>query len=384
MDFAVLSGAYKNAGDFLIVDRLIKLLHYVYPDCSVILYDRGKSLDEKKEEINKKDALIIGGGPAYCVDLYPDLLPLVRDLDGITIPFVIVGGGWYGRNGSDKVVYEEYKFTPLTSQLINRLSHDGFLGCRDWYSVRALKANGFKKTMMTGCPAWYSLEHINQLGLREDVCFPPKKICISDCGNRRNLQASLALVRYVRGKFPNADIMYVFHRGVTQDKYTHPKDAIFYTRAQGKLKKIGVSVVDISYSADGFHVYDDCDFHIGMRVHAHIYNLSIRNPSILIEEDGRGAGVNDALGLPHIKAYASNHFYDSIAPIGNSYWSKKIRRSLQGTIRENCCNKYLLHELDDYFFMLEQDNFYKVRKAFEMQRHYFDVMLQHISSIVTH
>ena len=33
--FSLLSGAYINAGDFLIVDRTKKLLRYVYPDCEI-------------------------------------------------------------------------------------------------------------------------------------------------------------------------------------------------------------------------------------------------------------------------------------------------------------------------------------------------------------
>jgi len=70
-----------------------------------------------------------------------------------------------------------------------------------------------------------------------------------------------------------------------------------------KLCKGGINYCDISYSHEGMEIYDTCDLHIGFRVHAHIYNLSHRHRSLLIEEDNRGAGVNDALGLPRIRAY---------------------------------------------------------------------------------
>lgn len=40
------------------------------------------------------------------------------------------------------------------------------------------------------------------------------------------------------------------------------------------FEKIGVKMIDISKSVDGLRIYDDCDLHIGFRVHAHIYNLS--------------------------------------------------------------------------------------------------------------
>lgn len=37
MRFAVLSGAYKNAGDYLIVDRSIKLLSPIYPEAEFLM-----------------------------------------------------------------------------------------------------------------------------------------------------------------------------------------------------------------------------------------------------------------------------------------------------------------------------------------------------------
>lgn len=51
---------------------------------------------------------------------------------------------------------------------------------------------------------------------------------------------------------------------------------------------------------DGFKEYDSCDLHIRFRVHAHIYNLSHGNTTLLINEDARGSGVNDALGIANI------------------------------------------------------------------------------------
>lgn len=62
--FSLLSGAFVNAGDFLIVDRTRKLLEKVYPNCVITEYKRNEKLDEYLDEINKTDALIIAGGPA--------------------------------------------------------------------------------------------------------------------------------------------------------------------------------------------------------------------------------------------------------------------------------------------------------------------------------
>jgi hypothetical protein len=43
-------------------------------------------------------------------------------------------------------------------------------------------------------------------------------------------------------------------------------------------------------------LYGGADLHIGYRVHAHLFCLSRRVPSILINEDSRGVGQAAALG----------------------------------------------------------------------------------------
>ena len=90
MKFSILSGAYVNAGDFLIVDRTIQLLKNVYPDCEIIIYERRKNLENDLKEINKSDALILAGGPAYLPNVYPETIPLVDDLDRITTKIVAI------------------------------------------------------------------------------------------------------------------------------------------------------------------------------------------------------------------------------------------------------------------------------------------------------
>lgn len=86
--FSILSGAYINAGDFLIVDRTIKLLKYFYPDSEIKIYKRNKDLSEFLDEINSSTALILAGGPAYLSNLYPNVIPLVDDLNKITTKII--------------------------------------------------------------------------------------------------------------------------------------------------------------------------------------------------------------------------------------------------------------------------------------------------------
>lgn len=166
MKFSVLSGAYVNAGDFLIVKRTIDLLKHIYPNCEIKEYKRDKDLEEYLEEINKTDALILAGGPAYIKDLYPNIIPLVKDLDKVKTKIVTIGLGWYGSK-TDINYIKNYLFTNETIKLLKRIVKDSKnLACRDWYSVKALTFNNLTDTLMTGCPAWYNINKINELYLR--------------------------------------------------------------------------------------------------------------------------------------------------------------------------------------------------------------------------
>lgn len=358
MKFSVLSGAYKNAGDFLIVDRSVKLLRYVYPNCEIQMYERRWPLDEHLDTINQSDALILAGGPAYSRKIYPNVIPLVTDLSKICVPIYTIGLGWYGRESTDSFLYQQYIFTEETKHFFSRIEQDGALACRDWYSMRALKNNGFACAVMTGCPAWYDLERVQRADLRDSFQFPYQKICFSDPAKIRNIAQSLEIVRYIRRRYPSAKLTYVFHRGIHTDSMTSHEDAEQYEKLARQLMEMEIEVRDIAYSKDGFSIYDDCDLHIGMRVHAHIYNLSIRNVSILIEEDGRGAGVNEALGLFRIKAYQSSEYS-------------------QGFQSEN---SFLIRRLDDYLWMLERDHFQIIKNSFRCQQGYFEKMISHLST----
>lgn len=372
MKFSVLSGAYVNAGDFLIVDRSIKILKNVYPDCEIKTYERRLSLEKNLDEINKSDALIFAGGPAYMMDIYPQNIPLVDDLERIKVKMFTLGLGWYGTNTTNKYIYNDYKFNNTTKKLLERLSKDNAnLSCRDWYSTRILKANGFNNAIMTGCPAWYDLNYINSSEIRKDVNIPFKKICVSDPAKLQNADNAIKLVKYLIEKFKEAKITFVFHRRDSKKIESSAKTESVYDKIKEELDKLGVKTVNISSSAEGFSVYDDCDLHIGFRVHAHIYNLSHRNISILIEEDGRGAGVNQALGLNSIKSYIEKDSPNSkVLKIANNY-IKKFKPD------NNC---YLLQNIDDQFNMLFNNDFTQYKTAFFNMQIYFEQMKKHIES----
>ena len=131
-------------------------------------------------------------------------------------------------------------------------------------------------------------------------------------------------------------------------------------------KNNNINVVDITNSCKGFEVYDNSDLHIGFRVHAHIYNLSMRKRSILIEEDGRGAGVNEALGLIGIKAYDDRFVDDNI-------YINKIRKAIPCALNAN-----LISEVDSYLEVLSDTDDRYINNAFLLMQKYYQNMERHI------
>lgn len=369
MKISLLSGAYKNAGDFLIVKRSEELLKYVYPEAEIVHYERRKSLTKSLEKINSSDYLVIAGGPAYVSNLYPEIIPLVQNLNDIKIPIFALGLGWWSVTSNSDVIYQ-YAFTSQSRLLLHRIEQDGYkLGCRDILSQRVLKNAGFRNSIMTGCTAWHNLEYVNQTALRsKEKVF--RKICVSDPAVMSNFEMAYTLIQYLRERYKKSEIIFVFHRGVTSDENTAQKEGTRISELKRRVEMLGIRCVDISYGCDGFHIYDDCDLHIGFRVHAHIYNLSIRNRSILVEEDSRGAGVDQALGLPAILAYDQRIHYSK-----NDFVNKFVRHL--GIQR----NRFLLNEIIDCLDNLETTDFMIYPLAFQRMQYYFKVMIDHIKTL---
>ena len=148
--------------------------------------------------------------------------------------------------------------------------------------------------------------------------------------------------------------VYRFHRGIASNVES-------YQIVLKYLEDNQIAYFDIANDWVGFKQYDDADLHIGFRVHAHLYNLSKRNISVLISEDGRGLAVNETLGLPIIRPYNNlviNEGRFMAAP-----------------------NEYLVYQLDDVIKNMIDTNYYELERAFETMNHYYQNMTKHISTM---
>lgn len=303
MRFMVITRAVVNAGDFLIVRKLNEVLEKIRPNDTFINKSGFDSFDDEIGLLNTMDGLIIGGGPGYDNRfLNPDNFPLFRHLDEIEVPIHFVGMGWYGKSAMPEHT-KSYQFTDAALAILNRAAASGsMIGCRDFVTQRVLDDNQVPCTTMTGCPVWYDYQYLDCLEPRSKTV---KKIVLSDPGmtkeaidHKPKAQQALQLAAIVRERFPHADFIYTFNGGI-HTKYSTQCNLNILKGLEG----LGIPAVDLTKEKNGFAIYDDADLHVGFRVHSHIYCLSKRIRSILVEEDARGFGVNEALGLPNISAF---------------------------------------------------------------------------------
>jgi len=288
----ILTGAKKNIGDFLIGYRAKQLLRK-YVDEDITEIDRFEKLDDELDVINSARCLILCGGPAYSSNIYKGIYPLVDDISKIKVPIVPFGLGW---NGQPFKHPDRFEFMPESKKFVTEIHKIiQYSSCRDQITKIILQNHGIKNVIMTGCPVWYDLDSI---GKKFKVHPRIKKIVITTPANPRLILQVIKLLLLVRKKFPDVIIYFSFHRGILPDKHTGVRSSLVFITMSLIAKLIGTKVTDVAYDLEKIDFYQYCDFHIGYRVHAHLYFLSKRLPSILINEDGRGQGMVETMNLP--------------------------------------------------------------------------------------
>ncbi len=245
--------------------------------------------------------MILCGGPGYSSNFYPGIFPLTSPLTKIEVPIVPMGLGWIGRPMDHP---EAFAFTEASMRALRHI-HERipYSSVRDPITESILRRHGLENVLMTGGPAWYSLSDLH-------AEFRPRgairRVVLSDPANNRLYGQSIRLMQEVRRLLPDAEGHLVFHRGLKADEFTPFRRAVPARLLSVFAKILRFHPIDASYGTDRIAFYRDCDLHIGYRVHAHLSFLSIRRPSFLIAEDGRGMGQARGLGVPEVSAFDAN------------------------------------------------------------------------------
>lgn len=348
----LMGGAVINSGDFLLEKRSHELIRHFIPDSEITVLNRvTEDYSDRIEYLNSFDAIIFAGGPLYQPGLYRHQIPFVQQdkLDNIKTPFFFLGGG------IKSSVYRK-SFIESDKAFLGKGVHESAsLSCRDIFTYRFLRHQGFS-AIMTGCPAWYDLSKIDVTDVSSFKSQGFSNICISEPAKDVNLPLLLGLLEHLRDKYPSANITLVNHREVKP---------VVRSALSTLREKQGVQFVNIAGSVDGFSIYDECDLHVGFRVHAHIYNLSKRNQSILFSEDIRGAGVNQTLGLENMTA--EEMFYGK-KRIWKDYYLMRCPDEI------NNPRKIAGEMFDDYLETCSQQDFNNYECAFKTMKNTFQTM----------
>lgn len=312
--YVTLTGSRNNAGDFLIRHRAYHLLRTLRPDRDLVDMNSWAALtDEQVATINRAEALILLGGPALRQDMYPEVYPLVDDLDRITVPITIMGAGWKAFPG----YWEDsrrYPYTAKTLGLLRRIDRSGVaISVRDYRTLNALKLSGIDTGVMTGCPALYVPDRIGTpfTGLRparvEQLVF---SLGVNFVDSRSQEAQTKEIIVALVEAYPQAKVTVAFHHSISADDLrqaygSRPKFARKHEGMVVWLQDRGIAYADISGGAEKLiDLYTVADLHVGYRVHAHIFMSSLRKPSVLLTEDGRGRGLKDVLGGLIFDTYA--------------------------------------------------------------------------------
>lgn len=372
--FIALTGAKKNIGDFLITDRALKLLNKIAPEYEYILHPHWKKI-ENTDFINNSEGIIILGGPGFQQNMYPGVYKFVNNIEDIKVPIHTLGVGWKGTPG-DSTTEKLYQFTESSMRLLKKMDNTSAgMSCRDYQTERTLTNNGFKNITMTGCPVWYDLPSIGK------SFSPPKsikRIVYTPAQNSMFFEQSIEVLKFLQKKYPEAEILVSFHRGIGEvDEFTPKEDAENTKALAEQSQKLGAKVVDVSYDLSKMDFYQECDLHIGYRVHAHIYFLSKRLPSILLHEDGRGNGVSEALQSPGVDAYRLSWFYSKIFNVANknarllSLYKKAAYR-----VEQN-----ITAQLHNTLLVLEATKFEKFKEVTAYIDNHYQVMEKFIKNV---
>ncbi len=302
---------YSNGGDYLIYHRLVNVIKKNIPDVKI---DVKLGSDEQLniEELNEYDAIVTGGGGAQFSEEHIRTSFLYKHFDEIQVPVHYMGTGLYGADGTNETVFGYQYSEEMSAYFKKVVNRGGQIASRDWTVDTVLRNNGIDEVIMAGCPAWYDvdmLERTDEAGEKNASSneFPKqiKVIAVSNHGLTKNaefhgkkLDQIEELVLFLKRKFDGVKILLTFNDGY-DTKYSRNYNMALKQWAE----EWGVVCVDLSNDAQRFKALNEIDLHIGFRVHTHIYCISRKIPSLLIEEDIRGYGMNESLHLPHLTAY---------------------------------------------------------------------------------
>lgn len=139
---ALLHGAYVNAGDFFIKNRMYDLLAYYYKDVVIEEYLRNSLVLEDISKINKCDVVVMAGGPLLS-NGFSNIMPF-EYFDLIKKPIMLLGVGWFEPSRQINDIYDYVLDDDFKRILLRCVEDTGIIGCRDLFNEYFKKYRNYR------------------------------------------------------------------------------------------------------------------------------------------------------------------------------------------------------------------------------------------------
>lgn len=317
--------ASGNVGDKLLEEQAQNLIERETGVNDFNVFFRERDFSSNIDKLNESDAIIL---PAFAIrePLHPNTYALTEDLDSIETPIIPLAANWSHYPG-DEIANRSLEYQPETVSFIKRLDIQPALDrltTRDIYTKNILERHGFNDVTLVGDLGWY---HEDYLGESMRVPHSIDHVVMTTPHNAHYLDQAEELMNMLVSEFPGATLTCSFHSSLS------PADQKLRRLAEER----GFEIVLASHDTKNIAFYDDCDLHVGYRLHGHISFLRRRIPSVLIGEDGRGNGFNATLGVGGFQATRRRLDHRSaslVSRFGNSLPGKAIRRISAGQLNQ--------------------------------------------------
>lgn len=376
--YVILTGSKNNAGDFLIKYRAKQLFKEFRSDREIVDFNAWEPFDsEMLKTVNESKALILTGGPSFQKNMRPNIYKMTDKLDDISVPIITMGIGWKSFKGTWDDTYN-YKLSKESIELIDRIDKSGYMSSvRDYHTLNAIKFKGFDNFFMTGCPAYYDLNHIGHdfpVPTVNRVAFSLGVSFLKSTSMERNIKDNILSCKELLN---DKEFEVVFHHSLNKENFLSSDVASLKHVAKHNefakwLDEHNIRYVDISGSAENLiNYYSTVDLHLGYRVHAHIFMNSISKPSILISEDGRGAGTKDVIGGIVLTGF--ERFKDTLV--------EQILRFIPGNSDRYVTNKFLTQELINNIAYEQKTGFNRTKSTRPQIDNNFSLMKEFIEQL---
>jgi len=282
----VLHGAITNGGDFLIYRRGRALLESrlgAYFD--FIYLPRFEKI--KISDIKEVDGLIILGGPILSrglqlqIENIREMIEHIEKRAGFLPPIVTIG---IGVSGEDFSGYGDYFKGEEVIEFWKKIYESSRLvSVRDIETKKVLDAYGIK-ARLTGCPALYNpnWQNVAPPGKIDSILISIPRIGSLkkyDVQNYKAFLTTMLMLKRAKKEFGSMKIGVAFQHGFS----TRTLNIVYRF-----TKRHEMEVHDLS----GKGIDEDKDItaysmHMGPRLHLHIYFLTLKKPSYLMDIDHR-------------------------------------------------------------------------------------------------